>query len=57
MDMSHMLEISHAAVPKAAPGGPQRPRQGQLGALGACREVPMVGQNDLLKPKKHCFSI
>ena len=40
-----MLEISHPGVPKETPGGPQ----GQLGALGACREGPMVG--DLLKPK------
>ena len=42
-----MLEISHPGVPKETPGGPQ----GQLGALGACREGPMVGQNDLYKPK------
>ena len=51
MHMSPMLEISHAEVPKRAPGGPQGPLQGQLGALGACREGPMVGQNDLYKPK------
>ena len=45
MILSHMLEISHTVVPKEATGGPY----GQLGALGARREGPMVG--DLLKPK------
>ena len=34
MDMSDMLEISLAAVPKGAPECPQGPLQGQLGALG-----------------------
>ena len=40
-----MQEISHARSLK----GPQEALRGQLGALGARREGPMVG--DLLKPK------
>ena len=46
-----MLEISHAGGPREPPGD----LQGQLEALGALREGPRVGQDDPLKPKKHCF--
>ena len=55
--LSHMLEISHARGFNEAPKSPPADPQGQLGVPGALREAASGGQNDPLRPKKHCSSI
>ena len=51
------LPISHASGSNGAPRSPPAGPQWQLGVPGAFREAARGGQNDPLRPKKHCFSI